>query len=262
MSNRLGRGLEQLATRGQYRTVARGIFIVLGIALVYWLSVWIQEKQYAWSLVPTVLLAIVGLFEFILTDAILDSRFPRESRDFLDRLQKKLRTTSINAEILDALTMCIARFQGCNVSNVSSALLLRVEVHSQISDRPEPALIQLSDYTRPGLGGRKWRLTPETKGIVGRCLRTKELSSVNFRDAAEFRDRMVREFGFRVDELEKHTMSARSYLAYPIVADREIVGVLYFFSTEPQVFPVAAEEVALSDCASQVAGLLRAAEVL
>jgi hypothetical protein len=85
---------------------------------------------------------------------------------------------------------------------------------------------------------------------------------VNFRSLDEYRDRMVREFGFTHQEVARHTTAARSYLAYPIRDKGEIIGIMYFFSTEPQVFPHAVNSQRLSDTAESILGLLRTAEIL
>jgi GAF domain-containing protein len=73
---------------------------------------------------------------------------------------------------------------------------------------------------------------------------------------------MVEEFGFSPEEVDRHTKTARSYLAFPIRDRGDMVGVMYFFSTEPQVFPVAANEDRLRDAAESISALLRAAEIL
>jgi GAF domain-containing protein len=73
---------------------------------------------------------------------------------------------------------------------------------------------------------------------------------------------MVQEWGFSQTEVDDHTKTARSYLAHPIVFETEIVGVLYSFSTEPQVFPHAARRQHLDDAADAITGLLRAAGIL
>lgn len=71
---------------------------------------------------------------------------------------------------------------------------------------------------------------------------------MNFDDATEYRRRMVEEFGFSREEAEMHTTFARSYLAEPLLLGGTVIGVLYFFSSEPQVFPLAARG---SDLASK-----------
>ena len=85
---------------------------------------------------------------------------------------------------------------------------------------------------------------------------------VNFASEEEYRRRMVEEFGFTQAEADRHTTTARSYLAYPLLDEGEPVSVIYFFSSQPQVFPLAADDGDLRDTAAEIGGLLRAAEIL
>ena len=48
---------------------------------------------------------------------------------------------------------------------------------------------------------------------------------------------MVKSFGFSSEEAERHTRTGRSYLAIPLLRLGVVLGVLYFFTSEPQVFP-------------------------
>jgi GAF domain-containing protein len=165
-------------------------------------------------------------------------------------------------DILLALKACTSSFEGCDAERLSSTVHLRVNVVRWKGDQASSALIQLSDYTRSGLGGQRWRLSDPAKGIIGRCLRAEQKVWVNFRTAQEYRHRMVEEFGYTAEEASRHTTTARSYLAYPLTDEDELVGVLYFFSTEPQVFPLAADDGRLREAADRITGLLRVAEVL
>lgn len=252
--------LDRILTRRKYRAGARALIITLAAAALYWLSVLVQEREYAWAMVPAVVLAGLSLAEFVVADLVLDARFPRESQQFLEKLQQKLAT--INSDILRTLNSCVGSFEGCDQSSISSTVHLRIDVVSADRDGLAPALIQLSDYTRPTLGGRRWRVTDPAKGLIGRCLRLGEAVWVNFRSEGDYRRRMVEEFGFSPEEVDKHTTAARSYEAFPIRDRGEMVGVMYFFSTEPQVFPVAASSDRLRDAAESISALLRAAEIL
>ena len=70
---------------------------------------------------------------------------------------------------------------------------------------------------------------------------------------------MVEQFGFSREEAERHTTAARSYMAVPIRSAGDVVGVMYFFSTEPQIFPHVASETMLDQNAAFIVGLLRPA---
>lgn len=254
--------LKGIPQRNRYRVYARLGAIFAAAVAAYVFTVLVQERQYLWALMPAFLLAVATIAEFAVTDLILDKRFPAESAALLDRLQQKLATTPINSEIVAALSSCVRGFRGCDPSKISSTLHLRVDVLSEVDSQIVPSLIQVAAYTRPSLGGPRWRVLNPAVGLVGRCLRLDDLVWVNFRDRAEYDHRMVAEFGFAPNEVERHTTSARSYLAYPLRDGGRLVGVLYFFSTEPQVFPVAAESNQLDRASEEVLRLLRVAEIL
>jgi GAF domain-containing protein len=258
--SRIRRVVGRMSARRKYRLAARGVFVVLGASAVYLLAALIQEKQYGWALAPAALLALVGLGEFVATDVILDARFSQETSMLLARLEDRLANTSINEEIVKALNDCIASFVGCDPTRISSTSHLRIEVIEE--ERPVPALVQITKYTNRTLGGQPWRITNATKGLIGRCLRLERKVWVNFRTAEEYRERMVGEFGYRREEADEHTKAARSYLAVPIGPPGRTIGILFFQSTEPQVFPIAADDERLNDCAEKVWSLLRATGVL
>lgn len=254
--------LRGMSRRKRYRVFARLGTILAAAVAAYAFSLLIQERSYLWALVPAVVLAIASLAEFVVTDLLLDKRFPPESAALLERLQQKLTTTSIHDEIVSALNSCVSGFRGCDPSKISSTLHLCIDVISDTGSEAVPSLVQVARYTRPSLGGPRWRILSPAVGLVGRCLRLDELVWVNFRDRSEYDHRMVAEFGFAPEDVQQHTTSARSYLAAPLHDGGRLVGVLYFFSTEPQVFPVAADRGQLARAGQEVLRLLRVAEIL
>lgn len=252
----------ELPERQRYRTIARLIVLIVAAMAAYAFAVLLQEERYAWALIPAAVLGVLSIAEFVLADIILDSRFPRETAMFLERLQRKFATTSTHDEILGVLQDCVDSFAGCDKERISSTLHLTIETVEPGTSSTAMGLVQISDYTRAGLGGRRWRVLKATQGIVGRCVRIESMVHVNFRTNAEYRERMVSEFGFTRAEAERHTSSARSYLAFPVRSAGNLIGVLYFFSTEPQVFPQAADAAVVARHAELIAGFLRAAEIL
>lgn len=252
----------EVPDRRKYRLLSRSASLSLGAGAAYSFAVLIQERMYGWALVPGLVFTALSVFEFVVADLLIDARFPRETSEFLDRLQTKLSTTSTHDEILNVLDTCTRTFSGCDYSRISATVHLIVDVVAVRSEAPTPGLVQISDYTRSGLGGRRWRVLEPTKGLVGRCLRTETAVTANFSDEEDYRRRMVTEYGFTRSEVDRHTEAARSYIACPIMSGSDMVGVLYFFSTEPQVFPRAADTVKLRETADVVAGFLRAAEIL
>jgi GAF domain-containing protein len=251
--------LSGVSTARKYRIAARLVIIVIASVMLYVFSILVQERQYGWALIPAIAIALLTVAEFVVADLVIDARFPPQTAEVLERLQAKL---NIHDEILIVLGNCIRSFRACDHSQISATVHLCVDVVGVDTHKTNSALIQLSDYTRAGLGGRRWRTIEVTKGLVGRCVRLQRADWVNFRSADEYHRRMVSEFGFTRDEVSRHTSTARSYLAVPMIDQAEVVGVLYFFSTEPQVFPHAAREGRLNEAASQVLALLRTAEIV
>jgi len=96
-------------------------------------------------------------------------------------------------------------------------------------------LKQSCDYIPNGRGaGRKFS---NTKGIIGKTYSDKGPKLVNFYDDADFRIRMVSEFGWTEEEVKLRTLDRRSYYCYPIVnEDNKVLGVVYFDSSEYQAF--------------------------
>lgn len=254
--------LQELPPRQRARILTRLALLGAAALLAYAFAVATQEGAYGLAVLPGVGLALVSVGEFVLADLVIDARFPKETNEFLDRLQDKLSTTATHDEIVAALAQCVESFRGCNKERISSTLHLAVDVLGPDDGVNQRGLIQISDYTTAGLGGKRWRTLSATKGIVGRCLRSDQLSWVNFASLEEYQERMVKEFGFTPDEIRHHTLDARSYLAYPVRDRKHLVGVMYFMSTEPQALPLAASEENLERTAGHIVGLLRAAAVL
>ncbi len=234
--------------------------VFLASAAGYAFSVLIQESLYYWALLPGVGLIAAALLEFVIAEVIVDARFPPETEELLSRLKRALTRQSTDVEIRRILDRCVDTFQGCKPHSVSAAAHLCIEVIGEKG--PEYRLLQVTDYTEKELGGSKWRITNSRLGIIGRCLRTGETEFVNFIDSADYEQRMVSEFGFTRKQANSHTTSARSYLAHPVVVDWQVVAVLYFFSTEPQVFPLAADLHPVNEAGHDIVGLLRVAEVI
>lgn len=246
----------------RWRIGMRLVLLLLAAVIGYGFAFLLQVGRHGWAFLAALLLGVLSIVEFVLADLVIDSRFPKETREFLDLLRERFIQNGIHDEIVRELTTCVSRFRGCDPSQVSSTVHMRVSVLTAGTDESTPALIQLSDYTKAGLGGRRWRVLESTKGIVGRCLRLERMVWVNFRSVDEYRQRMVEEFGFSQTEIEQHTVSARSYLAYPLQQEASVFGVLYFFSTEPQVFPHASDPAEIDRTAAAIIGLLRAADVM
>ena len=135
------------------------------------------------------------------------------------------------------------------------------ELVSTADHRSRQGLLQLTNYVGPE-GGKKGRITLINQGIIGRCARTGALETVGFADQEEYAASMVREFGFTQKEANSHTRTARSYLTFPLKHDDRTVGVLYFFTPEPQVFPRAARVDSLKAAAREIVNYLVLADLI
>jgi GAF domain len=198
---------------------------------------------------------LTAVVEFVLADVLADRSFPFDTERKLALMEKRIGAKVIE-EISDLLSKTIGEFRGCNNSMVSATVHIVAELTSTADQRIRKGLLQLTDYVGPD-GGQKGRVTLITQGVIGRCARSGQIETVGFADEKEYLDEMVRYFGFSTEEAERHTKTGRSYLAVPLLRNREIVGVLYFFTSEPQVFPRAADLDRLNRVAGTVIGLIK-----
>ena len=244
-----------IRTRRGFRLFLRGIAIVVGAVSGYLIAVLIEFTLYEWSVLALAFLIAATLFEFVLGDLIAEHSYPIETEKKLALLEARLGTQAISS-ITDMLNRIIRKFKACDQNRISATVHLLIDLSPSAEVRTRRGLLQLTDYVGP-FGGDKGRITTLDKGIIGRCARTEKREIVNFADQHEYERRMVEEFGFLRKEAESHTKSARSYLAEPIKIDGQVVGVMYFFSTEAQVFPLAARQAELSERAKDLGAILK-----
>lgn len=240
-----------------FRLRVRFWFLFVGLLSAFVASVLIQDGRYEWAFWVALAAIASSLFELVVGDLWARRRYPASTQTLLERLE--INFDRVNQHVPEFVRQLIDSLRGCDSARVSGTVHLRVPLYT-VSGDSEEALVQLTGYT--GAGGRPWRFTPASKGIIGRCLRTKRQESVSFASEAEYRVRMVSDFGFLPAEAGAHTTTARSYLAQPIVAGGTLVGVLYLFSTEPQAFPYAVDTKALETAASNIAAFLEGAVTL
>jgi hypothetical protein len=219
----------------RYRRVMRVTFLVFGLIAAFFVSILVEEAEYVFASLVLILVILLALLEFVYADSIADKSFPFETERKLELMEQEFGAGAINL-ISQKLKTAINEFKGCDTSLVSSTVHILTEVNSYSGERSRLGLLQLTDYVG-SQGGKKGRVTQLTQGVIGRCARTGDLEVVDFADRNEYSAAMVREFGFTKEETEKHTNSARSYLAYPIKKSEKFIGIIYFFSVEPQVFP-------------------------
>jgi hypothetical protein len=241
--------LKELSDRKRFRLGLRAAFISVGVVAAYLTSLLLERGSYHWSVVPAVLVLLASIAEFVIADILTESIYPARTQALLDRLEANLQ--EYQERIRQSVDRSIGSLKACDTARVSGTFHLVVELYSVDSPGSEEALVQVTAYSGP-LGGRRWRFTPASKGVIGRCLRSARPECVNFASLDEYRERMVSEFGFSRMELAKHTKEARSYWAEPVELGGRLVGVIYLFSTEPQVFPRAADPTILQGIAREI----------
>jgi len=251
--------LPELPKPTKFRLLLRCIAVIVGVFAAFIASVLVQENLYMWAVLPTTILLLAALGEFVLADVLTEKLYPATTAAILSRLEENLR--GYHDRIRDSIARAIGSLKGCDRSQISGTFHLKVDVFITLGGVSEPALVQVVDYSGR-LGGKRWRFTAITKGLVGRCLRTGKPEAVSFSSEDEYRKRMVTEFGFTKAEVENRTRDARSYWAQPVIAGRDIVGILYLFSTEPQVFPRAINPDVLEGTANEIAAYLEGARII
>lgn len=229
--------------------------VLVGLFAGFGAAVLIEEKSYIWAFCLALVAIASSLMELVVADLWTRNLYPASTQTLLDRLE--INYERVHRHIPSYVQELIDSLQGCDQQKVSGTVHLRVPLNT-LSGGSEEALVQLTGYAGAGRGGA-WRFTHASKGIIGRCLRTGQQETVNFASDAEYQERMVTEFGFFPHEAHEHTRTARSYLAQPIVAGGRLVGVLYLFSTETQVFPAAIDESQLENAAGTIAAFLEGA---
>jgi hypothetical protein len=238
-----------------YRKFMRVTSLFFGLIATFVVSVLVEESEYLFASFVLILVILLALLEFVFADSIAENSFPYETERKLELMEEELGTDAIGI-ISETLQMSIGELKGCDTSLVSSTVHILTEINSSFGERAKFGLLQLTDYVG-SYGGKKGRVTLLTQGVIGRCARTCKMETVDFADRDEYAASMVREFGFTKDETERHTNSARSYLAYPIKKNKKLIGIIYFFSVEPQVFPKAVNVQALKKLAIDFERILR-----
>lgn len=262
--------LQAVPARKRFRVLVRSVSLLFGITGAFVASILLEKGQYWWSGLPAFIVLVATFAEFVLGDILTDRRYPARTALLLERLETKLQLCS--EQIGEHIDRAIDSLQGCDRGRVSGTFHLVVDLYSPIDEEPEPAFFQVIDYAGRQIVDRtgkpkpgRWRFTSISKGIIGRCLRTNMAEHVNFSTEDELRERMVREFGFSRSEMEERSLDARSYWSQPVFHEDKVIGVLFFFSTEIQVFPKAIDEVAttkLEPTAQSIRGLLETAQII
>ena len=223
-----------ITNQRHFRLLLRGSAIVIGSFAAYFVSLCHELHFWTQAWVAFAVLLAAAILEFTVSDYLAVSAFPYSTEEKLANMEARLGEQAINA-ISECLSLIIGRLRACDKQRVSATVHVLIELETA-NKSASMGLLQLTNYV--GFeGGKKGRITLLNQGVIGRCARTEDLETVEFADINEYRTRMVREFGFTRLEAQNHSANARSYLAYPLKDGERLVGVMYFFSTEPQVFP-------------------------
>jgi len=253
--------LADIPKRKLFRLKLRVIAIAVGVIAALVMSILVQEEYYYWAFVPVAFIILASLAEFVIADILTEKIYPARTEDLLEKLESRFR--EYHDRTRETISKTIGAMRACDKSRISGVFHLVVDLYPSISigDKPERALVQVTNYSGD-LGGKRWRFTLATKGLIGRCLRTGRAECVNFSTVEEYRERMVSEFGFLPDEVALHTQEARSYWAEPVFVRDQMVGVIFFFSTEIQVFPLAIEETLMKSSAREIAAFLEGSSII
>ena len=253
-------GFFWITTQRRLRLTLRFVALLVGLLAAFAMSVHLESHDFYAAGKWYVLVVIGALAEFVFADAIAERSFPYDTERKLALMEKRLGRKAIETIAL-RLRQAISELRGCDSSMVSATVHVITELSATPDQRVREGLLQLTEYVGRE-GGRKGRITLITQGIIGRCARTKMLETVDFADADEYAESMVRDFGFSAHEAEGHSKLGRSYLAFPLKYRSRVVGVLYFFSREPQVFPSAIELQRLEELAREVVSYMSLAEIV
>lgn len=244
-----------IRTRRSFRLTIRAFAIIIGLFTVFFVNVNLGIGDFDTALHLYFIVVVIAILELVLADVLADQSFPFDTERKLALMENRLGADIIQT-ISNRLSETIKDFRGCDRSSISGTVHIIAELNSTSDKRTREGLLQLTDYVGPE-GGQKGRVTLINQGIIGRCARSERVESVDFASSEEYMDAMIREFGFTKRETSRHTASARSYLAYPLVSANTLIGVLYFFTTEPQVFPRAASDAHLERLANELVNYLK-----
>jgi hypothetical protein len=195
-------------------------------------SVLVQEQMYYWAIVPAfvsvVLVATSTVLAYERTWHLDDSGAVVASQ------RRRIISENDSFVVKGQLDGFIATLQTPPEIDLHATVHLVVRRPKCDCKRTDPGLIQICQYASTGQcdGGPPFRVSSIYQGLIGRCFRSGKLHTVNFASLAEYERRMVQEFGFTPDSAKRHDGSGRSYLAAPISAGTEIIGVLFLYTTQ------------------------------
>ncbi len=60
--------------RKRYRIKIRAVILIVGVAATYTASVFFEENLYWWAILPTIVILIAAVVEFVLADVLTEKR--------------------------------------------------------------------------------------------------------------------------------------------------------------------------------------------
>ena len=244
-----------IRTYASLRLIIRFFAISSGLFFAFRFSEFLTKEEWNLATYWYFGVAATSIVEIVFADAWAERSFPFDTERKLFLMEGRLGLDCIGL-ITTRVRESISRFKGCDKSVVSATVHVLAELSSTSDQRVRQGLLQLTDYVGPE-GGRKGRLTLLTQGIIGQCARTGRMACVGFASQEEYSESMVKNFGYTIEEATSHSKKGRSYMAIPLINDSKLIGVLYYFSTEPQVFPRSADIASLEDLGRSIVDLIK-----
>lgn len=251
--------LSQLSPRKRLTIGIRFVAISIAFAGTYLAAIYIQKSEFTIAFYFALLILLASIIEFLIRDILTEKIYPIRTQQLFNTLELKL--ARIRYGVMEKLREAVEDLKGCNKNHVNATVHLKVNFFSSIDDKIETGLTQLTDYYGNS-SGVPWRITSCYEGIIGRCLRTGKTEYANFADEQEYKDRMVKEFGFTKSEMEARSRDARSYYAHPVILNNQLIGVLFLYSTDLQVFPNSVDTRRIATVSRDIAILLKTVSIV
>ena len=208
------------------------LLLLLGVFSLS-VSIAVNEKQYGLAGCAAILAFAAGLLELVLSGR--HGRLLTDNR-LAPRTFNRLLRPETSASVRDRIVQLRDQLGLQHTTTISMTVHLAVRRTDCVDCQIAWSLVQIIDYVGHRNSGRA-RVTPDVKGIIGRCFRTATPHSVNFHNPQEYTRLMSREFGYYPDESSFHDTEGRSYLCCPIGQDGTPLAVFYIYSTQEDIFP-------------------------
>lgn len=254
--------------RKRRRFLYRGLSILIGFVALFFMTLLMELNKFYLAAIPGVLALLAAVFEFIVAEVLVERKYPSRTEKIIQAIDEKLE--DLSSKLIGVILETIKEFEACNREMINATIHLKVETFVSDGDGKVDSFLQILPYVSLGKkleefflqDKKQWRAIPAHLGIIGRAMRTGRPETVNFSTQEEFHHRMITEFGFTKESATKRTLEARSYYAYPINNKTELIGVLYFFTSEQQVFPKAVDNKKIETSIKHLVDLLQLGRII